>query len=70
MINFLFIVGDPLYEMVPIFLDVFRGDVRFMNQFLASYNLPLTSKSNELSTTLGQPANPETAVNKLSYRAM
>nr|CAD1820373.1 unnamed protein product [Ananas comosus var. bracteatus] len=37
--------GDPLYDLIPLYLDVFRGDVSLLKKFLESYNLPLSRRA-------------------------
>ncbi|OEL37244.1 F-box protein [Dichanthelium oligosanthes] len=40
-------VGDPLCDIIPLHLDVFRGDTDLLREFLRSYQLPLLrGKSN------------------------
>ncbi|CAN8233943.1 unnamed protein product [Cochlearia groenlandica] len=40
-------IGDPIYDLIPIYLDVFRGDAGLLKKLLESYGLPLIrSKSN------------------------
>ncbi|KAG6510861.1 F-box protein At1g78280-like [Zingiber officinale] len=38
-------IGDPLYDLIPIYLDVFRGELVLFKQFLESYGLPLSKAS-------------------------
>ncbi|KAG0480341.1 hypothetical protein HPP92_011199 [Vanilla planifolia] len=33
-------IGDPLADLIPIHLDVFRGETRLLNRLLESYKLP------------------------------
>jgi len=45
-------IGDPICDMIPIYLDVFRGDADLFNKLIESYGLPLIrSKSPENGTT-------------------
>ncbi|CAL5385904.1 unnamed protein product [Camellia sinensis] len=37
-------IGDPICDLIPIHLDVFRGDPNLLKQFLESYRLPLARK--------------------------
>ncbi|PON69898.1 F-box domain containing protein [Parasponia andersonii] len=58
-------IGDPVYDLIPIYLDVFRGDPRLFKQLLESYKLPLVrslyqDKSAEVGDKFG----------RLSYHAM
>ncbi|GLT56427.1 hypothetical protein SLA2020_294690 [Shorea laevis] len=34
-------IGDPINDLIPIHLDVFRGNSRLLKQFFQSYKLPL-----------------------------
>ncbi|KAL5844348.1 hypothetical protein ACOSQ4_010306 [Xanthoceras sorbifolium] len=34
-------IGDPIYDLIPVYLDVFRGNSSLLKQFLESYKLPL-----------------------------
>ncbi|XP_020593236.1 F-box protein At1g78280 [Phalaenopsis equestris] len=62
-------IGDPLYDLIPIYLDVFRGDMCLMAKLLEHYNLPLiTSKLNHDELSSGLPENDK--CKRLSYRAM
>jgi aminoglycoside phosphotransferase (APT) family kinase protein len=41
-------IGDPLCDLIPLHLDVFRGDIDLLRQFLRSYQLPfLRAESNK-----------------------
>lgn len=62
-------IGDPLNDLIPIYLDVFRGEMRLMKRLLESYNLPLIAKkSNDDGLSSGLTENDK--FNRLSYRAM
>ncbi|PSR99866.1 F-box protein [Actinidia chinensis var. chinensis] len=37
-------IGDPICDLIPIHLDVFRGDPNLLKRFLDSYRLPLARK--------------------------
>lgn len=37
--------GDPVCDLIPIYLDVFRGDQSLLQQFLKSYKLPFRGMS-------------------------
>uniref|UniRef100_A0A5B7AMM6 Uncharacterized protein n=1 Tax=Davidia involucrata TaxID=16924 RepID=A0A5B7AMM6_DAVIN len=37
-------IGDPLCDLIPIHLDVFRGDTRLMKRFLENYKLPFVRR--------------------------
>uniref|UniRef100_A0A7N0UM70 F-box protein n=1 Tax=Kalanchoe fedtschenkoi TaxID=63787 RepID=A0A7N0UM70_KALFE len=58
-------VGDPILDVIPIHLDVFRGDPRLLNKFLESYRLPLMEETRDQ----GQPDH-EGEFGRLSYHAM
>ncbi|GAB2290674.1 hypothetical protein Dimus_024949 [Dionaea muscipula] len=40
-------VGDPLLDLIPIHIDVFRGNQHLLKQFLASYKLPYFKKASK-----------------------
>lgn len=40
-------VGDPICDLIPLYLDVFRGDTRLLKKFLESYKLPLMSDAEQ-----------------------
>lgn len=45
-------IGDPIYDLIPIYLDVFRGDNDLFKKLIESYRLPLIrSRSPENGTT-------------------
>ncbi|KAG7587480.1 F-box-like domain superfamily [Arabidopsis thaliana x Arabidopsis arenosa] len=45
-------IGDPICDLIPIYLDVFRGDADLFKKLLESYGLPLIrSRSAENGTT-------------------
>ncbi|XP_010535386.1 PREDICTED: F-box protein At1g78280 isoform X2 [Tarenaya hassleriana] len=56
-------IGDPIYELIPIYLDVFRGDGDLLKKLLESYKLPLVRSR----VSRESPRDKEL---KLSYRAM
>ncbi|XP_062101378.1 lysine-specific demethylase JMJ21-like [Humulus lupulus] len=58
-------IGDPIYDLIPIYLDVCRGDPRLLKQLLESYKLPLVK-------SLYQPKSAEGGdkYGRLSYHAM
>ncbi|KAK8966681.1 F-box protein [Platanthera guangdongensis] len=60
-------VGDPLYDLIPIYLDVFRGETCLLNKLLKSYKLPL------ITITTNDAPSDKLAENymckSLSYRA-
>ncbi|XVE55528.1 hypothetical protein DITRI_Ditri03aG0166000 [Diplodiscus trichospermus] len=59
-------LGDPIYDVIPIHLDVFRGDSCLLKQFLQSYKLPLMKKTpSEHGSMTGSDK-----FDRLSYHAM
>ncbi|XP_052202408.1 lysine-specific demethylase JMJ21 [Diospyros lotus] len=38
-------IGDPICDLIPIHIDVFRGDPHLLKEFLESYRLPLGRKA-------------------------
>ncbi|KAM7516848.1 hypothetical protein LguiA_006431 [Lonicera macranthoides] len=42
--GFVSFAGDPICDLIPIHLDVFRGDPRLLKRFLESYKLPLVRR--------------------------
>ncbi|CAH9085706.1 unnamed protein product [Cuscuta epithymum] len=59
-------IGDPLLDIIPIHLDVFRGNPRLLIHFLESYKLPLSPRQ-EISKGL---ADNNSRCARLSYHAM
>ncbi|CAI9116257.1 OLC1v1017354C1 [Oldenlandia corymbosa var. corymbosa] len=47
-------VGHPICDLIPIYLDVFRGDTYFLKRFLKSYKLPIVAGKSVDSTRFGQ----------------
>ncbi|XP_068312545.1 lysine-specific demethylase JMJ21-like [Pyrus communis] len=58
-------IGDPIYDIIPIYLDVFRGDARLLKQLLESYKLPLVSAESQKKSVKGGDK-----FGQLSYHAM
>ncbi|GMJ02494.1 hypothetical protein like AT1G78280 [Hibiscus trionum] len=58
-------IGDPLYDVIPIHLDIFRGSSCLLKQFLQSYKLPLMQKTPERGSF-----TPSDKFRRLSYHAM
>ncbi|KAG8632916.1 hypothetical protein MANES_18G065400v8 [Manihot esculenta] len=56
-------VGDRIYDLIPIYLDIFRGDSSLLTQFLESYNLPLLTSEHE-------SVKSSNKFGRLSYHAM
>ncbi|KAG9451442.1 hypothetical protein H6P81_011407 [Aristolochia fimbriata] len=62
-------IGDPLCDVIPIYLDVFRGEGKLLEQFLESYRLPLVRRQSPRVTANDHPIeNGKFA--RISYRAM
>lgn len=60
-------IGDPLFDLIPLHLDVFRGDIDLLREYLGSYQLPfLRGKSNDNIYKSVQNSK----FSKASYRAM
>lgn len=58
--------GDPICDIIPLYLDILRGDSTLLEHLLATYGLPL-------SRNLSNKREHEETWNKyqkLSYRAM
>ncbi|KAL2504282.1 F-box protein [Abeliophyllum distichum] len=57
-------IGDPILDLIPIHLDIFRGDTHLLKQFLKSYGLALGRRKslNELVE--------DNRFHRLSYRTM
>ncbi|KAM0904304.1 hypothetical protein ACQ4PT_018096 [Festuca glaucescens] len=60
-------IGDPLFDLIPLHLDVFRGDIDLLREYLRSYQLPfLRGMSNaDISKSV-----QNSKFSKASYRAM
>ncbi|TKY74386.1 F-box protein [Spatholobus suberectus] len=59
------LIGDPLFDLIPIYLDVFRGDSHLLERFLESYKLLFASNLSRCESTEGGQK-----VGRLSYAAM
>ncbi|KAL3733117.1 hypothetical protein ACJRO7_022611 [Eucalyptus globulus] len=57
-------IGDPLYDLIPIHLDVFRGDSYLLKQLLQNYKIPLPGGQ------LQHQSLGDVKYQRLSYRAM
>ncbi|CAN6479935.1 unnamed protein product [Victoria cruziana] len=62
-------VGDPLLDLIPIYLDVFRGDSLLLEQFLKSYGLPLTTCIVQPKSDMDAQVDVE-KFKRISYHAM
>ncbi|KAK9930455.1 hypothetical protein M0R45_027492 [Rubus argutus] len=58
-------IGDPIYDLIPLYLDIFRGDCCLLKRFLASYKLPLLRRSSQDEYVEGGDK-----FGRLSYHAM
>ncbi|KAJ4826712.1 hypothetical protein Tsubulata_028933 [Turnera subulata] len=56
-------IGDRIYDLIPIYLDIFRGDSALLKQFLGSYKLPLLGSKQEF-------VDSGDRFRRLSYHAM
>lgn len=63
-------IGDPLYDLIPIYLDVFRGDAYLLKKLLESYKLPLAGRIADLDAFHCGPADNWKKLKRISYRAM
>ncbi|ERN14745.1 F-box protein At1g78280 [Amborella trichopoda] len=61
-------IGDPLCDLIPIHLDVFRGDVNLLRCFLQSYKLPFIYRSEANLTSNSQEDNKR--IGRTSYHIM
>lgn len=59
------ISGDPICDLIPIHIDVFRGDPHLLKEFLESYRLPLGRKALHQ-----KPAEGGSKLGRLSYITM
>ncbi|KAK3016296.1 hypothetical protein RJ639_007616 [Escallonia herrerae] len=58
-------IGDPISDLIPLHLDIFRGDPRLLKRFLENYKLPLVS-----SISQHEPLKKEKKFGRVSYLAM
>ncbi|WOH02607.1 hypothetical protein DCAR_0521996 [Daucus carota subsp. sativus] len=58
-------VGDPICDLIPLYLDVFKGDSRLLKKFLESYQLPLMSDAGQKELL-----NQDSKFYRTSYLAM
>lgn len=63
--SFISFAGDPIYDLIPIYLDIFRGDRSLLEQFLKSYKLPLVRGVSQNESVKGGDK-----FGRLSYHAM
>ncbi|XP_072972214.1 lysine-specific demethylase JMJ21 [Typha angustifolia] len=62
-------IGDPLYDFIPLYLDVFRGDVCLLRRFLETYGLPLSKRAAD-HDILSDGSVEKRKFRRISYRAM
>ncbi|XP_068641349.1 lysine-specific demethylase JMJ21 [Aristolochia californica] len=62
-------IGDPLCDVIPIYLDVFRGERKLLEWFLESYRLPLVQRQTPRDTIYDSPIENEKLA-RISFRAM
>jgi hypothetical protein len=63
-------IGDPICDLIPIYLDVFRGDADLLKKLLENYGLPLIrSRSSENGTTKTADSTRKKVLSP-SYRTM
>lgn len=63
--SFISFAGDPIFDIIPIYLDIFRGDTRLLKRLLESYKLPLVSGESQNKSVKGGDE-----FGRLSYHAM
>lgn len=65
------LAGDPIYDLIPIYLDVFRGDADLFKKLLESYGLPLIRSNSPVNgTTTKTIDSTRKKVLSPSYRTM
>jgi len=66
-------IGDPIYELIAVYIDVFRGDSVLLKHFLASYKLPLHTRlecKEQPNLEEGDLQAESKKLGRLSYHAM
>ncbi|KNA15547.1 hypothetical protein SOVF_097330 [Spinacia oleracea] len=58
-------MGDPILDLIPIHLDIFKGEPRLLKQLLSRYKLPFLKKNSENNLT-----EEVMKFQRASYRAM
>ncbi|KAM0976760.1 hypothetical protein PS2_019360 [Malus domestica] len=58
-------IGDPIFDIIPIYLDIFRGDTHLLKRLLESYKVPLVSGESQNKSVKGGDK-----FGRLSYHAM
>lgn len=67
------VIGDPIYELIAIYIDVFRGDSVLLKHFLSSYKLPLHKRlecKEQPDLVEGDLQADSKKLGRLSYHAM
>ncbi|XP_066350009.1 lysine-specific demethylase JMJ21-like isoform X3 [Miscanthus floridulus] len=60
-------IGDPICDIIPLHLDIFRGDTDLLKEFLRSYQLPLL-RGESITDVYKSVRNSK--FSRASYRAM
>ncbi|OQU92485.1 hypothetical protein SORBI_3001G350900 [Sorghum bicolor] len=60
-------IGDPICDIIPLHLDIFRGDTDLLKEFLRSYKLPLL-RGGSITDVYNSVRNSK--FSRASYRAM
>nr|XP_027092184.1 F-box protein At1g78280-like [Coffea arabica] len=47
-------LGHPICDLIPVHVDVFRGDSRLLKQFLESYKLPIVGRKSAENSRFGR----------------
>lgn len=66
-------IGDPVYELIAIYLDVFRGDSELLKHFLLNYKLPFRTRverKQQIQPLEGVLRDDSEKSERLSYQAM
>ncbi|XXG40438.1 hypothetical protein AAC387_Pa01g1154 [Persea americana] len=63
-------IGDPLYDLIPIYLDIFRGNPELLKQFMESYRLPFMRKPSEYGMLHNGPTECGMKFQRISFHAM
>ncbi|KAJ3700110.1 hypothetical protein LUZ61_003815 [Rhynchospora tenuis] len=61
-------IGDPLLDIIPLYLDVLRGERPLLKKFLESYALPFSKVTDQDALTNMLLQEPK--LKRISYRAM
>lgn len=58
-------IGDPILDVIPIHLDIFKGSTRLLKQLLSTYNRPFLNRNSQNNST-----DNGVKFHRPSYRAM